>query len=377
MTPAAQVPARPRRLRRRVALAALASAATLGALLAAELAVRTAFPNWAPRSARMTTFWKYDARYGWVHVPNMTGRFASEGFDIEVRINSKGFRGREIPYARSGTSRRVLMLGDSHVWGFGVDEERSFVRLLANRVPDLEIVNLGVSGYSTDQELLLYQDEGYRYGADVVVLVVAHNDLRANTRTIESAVYGKPRFLLNGDELVLDNHPVPRPSWFKLRAFDLSARSYLLTRALRVLDQSRRNADVETGPAADSDDREARERVRNAPFPWTPAHRITARLILELHQSVSRLQPQAQLLVVLADLRNGRGPEAVDYLGRLAIPAVALDGAIDPMDPAWHLPDGLHWTEAGHARVAELLAGPLQPLLERGTGRPAGAGLAY
>jgi lysophospholipase L1-like esterase len=343
---------------------ALSAAITIVVLCALEAAVRMWFPQWVPRSARMTAFWQFDPRYGWSHAPGTSGRFASLGFDIEVAINAQGFRGPETTHARASGSRRVVLLGDSHAWGFGVEEEQSFARLLEQLIPNLQVVNLGVSGYSTDQELLLYQEEGHRYETDVVMLVVAHNDLRGNTRTIESSVYGKPRFLLEGDDLVLENHPVPAPNRWKQLAFELSARSYLLTRAMRVVDQLRRDADVATGPSPSS--AEARARLHSQPFPWSPAHRIMARLILELERQVkAHGRPAPALLVVLADLRNGLGTEIAEYLRARGIPAVALDPHIPPIGSAWHLPDGLHWTAAGHRRVAEILAEPVRELLSR------------
>jgi lysophospholipase L1-like esterase len=350
------------------ALLALTLAITF-ALLLAEVAVRAAFPSWAPRTARMTTFWRYDPVYGWSHLPGASGRFASVGFDVAVRINAKGFRGREIPYARNGTARRILILGDSHVWGFGVEEEETFGRVLERKLPDAEVVNLGVSGYSTDQELLLYEKDGVHYSADVIMLVVSHNDLRGNTRTIESAVYGKPRFLLEGDELVLDNHPVPAPSRLRRAVFDLSGKSYLLTRVLRVLDDFRRTADVTARAASTptaatlSSETEGRKGNRRPPFPWAPTEKVMARLIRELQRTVARKQPAAQLLVVFADFRNTLGREATEYLGQFGIPSVALDAYVDPRDPALHLADGLHWTPAGHVRVADVLAQRLNSLL--------------
>jgi lysophospholipase L1-like esterase len=353
---------RGQRLLQRFALLALAALSTALALVLGELAVRAAFPSWAPRTARMTAFWQYHPRYGWGHVPGTSGRFKSVGFDIPVRINSHGFRGRDIPYARNGSSRRVVVLGDSHVWGFGVEEEDTFGRVLERTIADLEVVNLGVSGYSTDQELLLYQDEGYRYSADAVILMVAHNDLWANTRTIESSVYGKPRFLMKGDELVLDNHPVPPPSWLKRTAFDLSARSHLLTRALRVLDRSRRAAtrSAQASPADTSMLPPAG--AGKGRFPRGRADLMTARLILELQRSVARKQPSAQLLVVFADLRDGLGRDAVEYVRQFGVASVALDGLIDPFNPTWHLPDGLHWTSQAHLKVAEALGEHLRSL---------------
>ena len=149
----------------------------LFSLIVLEGAVRVFLPHWAPRTGQITNFWNFDSRYGWAHIPGTSGRFDSYGFNTTIRINANGFRGHEVPYARMDERRRVLVLGDSFVWGFGVNEHEMFTTLLEELVPDLEAVNLGVSGYSTDQELLLYQNEGYKYQADMVVILVVENDL--------------------------------------------------------------------------------------------------------------------------------------------------------------------------------------------------------
>jgi hypothetical protein len=99
------------------------------------------------------------------------------------------------------------------------------------------------------------------------------------------------------------------------------------------------------------------------------------RLILEFARQVSAQRPAPELLIVFADFRKGLGAEVVEYFRPLGTAAIALDSVIDPMDPAWHLPDELHWTAAGHRRVAEALAGPLSALLadESGTAVRPGA----
>ena len=70
-------------------------------LAALEGAARWAFPEWAPRSARLTNFWQYDEKLGWKHVPGAIGRF-SYGFDTLLQINSHGFREPERDYVRDG-----------------------------------------------------------------------------------------------------------------------------------------------------------------------------------------------------------------------------------------------------------------------------------
>ena len=76
----------------------------------------------------------------------------------------------------------------------------------------VEVLNAGVSGYSTDQELLLWRSEGVRYAPDGVVLVYVSNDPVNNVRRF---AYGhpKPLFLLQDEALVLSNVPVPESDW--------------------------------------------------------------------------------------------------------------------------------------------------------------------
>src|SRR5262249_18544427 len=70
--------------------------------------------------------------------------------------------------------------------------------------------NSGVSGYSTDQELLWYENEGIKYDTDLVILQLAGNDVGDNTQQLVSNIYYKPKFVLENGKLVLTNNPVPK-----------------------------------------------------------------------------------------------------------------------------------------------------------------------
>jgi hypothetical protein len=47
------------------------------------------------------------------------------------------------------------------------------------------------------------------------------------------------------------------------------------------------------------------------------------------------------------------------------IESITLDDVIDQYDPALHLPDAMHWSPRGHARVADTLLEPIRQLLGR------------
>lgn len=129
--------------------------------------------------------WKYascfkgpvpDAR-GHVHSPGMSGRVMG----VPVRINSKGLRGADLPYEKALNTRRILLLGDSYAFGFGVAEEDCFAHRLVealNEVPTrrYEVINMGVGNYNSAQELAVLKLEGYKYHPDHILLAFYVND---------------------------------------------------------------------------------------------------------------------------------------------------------------------------------------------------------
>src|SRR5207249_1510326 len=106
-------------------------------------------------------------------------------FRNQVRTNSLGLRGGELPPVPPG-GLRVLVLGDSVVAGFEVDESKTFSAVLQDRlgaqlgVP-VQVVNAGVRGYGTDQSYLYYRDQGRALHPDLVLFVASYNDREDNT----------------------------------------------------------------------------------------------------------------------------------------------------------------------------------------------------
>jgi len=100
---------------------------------------------------------------------------------VEIRINSKGLREREIAYERSAGTYRVLFLGDSLTLGWGVPFERTFPKLLGPALSaatgrPVEVINAGVGNYNTVQEWAYFETEGIKYDPDHVMLLYFIND---------------------------------------------------------------------------------------------------------------------------------------------------------------------------------------------------------
>ncbi len=192
-----------------VPLALFAVLLTVGAF---EVVVRFALPEWAP-AAGDRRFWRYDAQLGWSHRPNQEGMHRHADFQVRVAINEHGMRDAPAQVEREPARPRMLFLGDSFGWGFGVERHEGVVELLEQSEParadDWEILNASVSGYGTDQQLLWYQTEGRQFQPDVVFLLLHPNDFLDNHQPSRYG-YAKPAFELAGEGLELGNVPVPQ-----------------------------------------------------------------------------------------------------------------------------------------------------------------------
>jgi len=118
-----------------------------------------------------------DSQLGYAHPRGVNYRLGG----TQVSINSRGLRDHETPYAKAPGQRRVLVLGDSVAFGWGVAQGETFSDqmepLLEQRTGQYwEVINSGVNGYNTQQEQIWLEVEGLRYEPDIVVLVYVAND---------------------------------------------------------------------------------------------------------------------------------------------------------------------------------------------------------
>lgn len=193
--------------------AGLLAASLALAVLLAEVVLGRLRPA-APRRAQGSEpkVAAHDPLLGWSLVPGASGRHRTAEFDVAVRVNSQGFRADRAysPEAPPGTLR-IVAVGDSFTFGQGVEVEETFAARLEGLLPGTEVVNLGVSGYGTDQQLLMLRHRGLAFRPDVVLLgLLVTNVLRNDDRV--HGPYAKPVFRLGPDgRLALANVPVPAP----------------------------------------------------------------------------------------------------------------------------------------------------------------------
>lgn len=164
--------------------------------------------------------WRYEALRGWGLIPGASGLDNRGGPDRGVvRVNAQGFRGADFARTKGPDTRRILVLGDSFGFGVGVDEPHTVAARLHDLVNadaeltlgrHVDVLNLSISGYSTDQEILTFESDGAPLDPDVVILLMCDNDFGGNLEGFAYGRYYKPRFLPDGGALRLVDTPAPR-----------------------------------------------------------------------------------------------------------------------------------------------------------------------
>lgn len=152
-----------------------------------------------------------DSELGWTVIPN--GRTS----DGRYEANAQAARARAgVVYATEPPPgrRRVVAVGDSFTHGDGVANEQTWAHRLEQLRGDLEVVNLGVPGYGTDQAFLRWRRDAASLHADFAVLGIWPENVCRNLNLVRyflqpaSGFSGKPRFLVGADGIELIGSPV-------------------------------------------------------------------------------------------------------------------------------------------------------------------------
>ncbi len=122
-----------------------------------------------------------DPIYDHSYTPNCHSRFTTFEWDTEVKINAEGFRDDEI-LPKEQFDLRILMLGDSMTWGYGVEKEETFSEVLQQKMKakgvKADVINAGATSYSPTLEYLLLKNKGLSYEPEVVILNLDMSDIQ-------------------------------------------------------------------------------------------------------------------------------------------------------------------------------------------------------
>jgi len=259
-------------------------------------------------------FYEPDYYRGVALRPNIAGTYQREGRNY-VSINSAGLRDREHAIAKPADTIRIALLGDSYCEALQVPMEQTFWWLLQQKLEacdqfkgkHVEIINFGVSGYGTAQELITLRRQVWQYSPDMVMLLVTtNNDISDNVRALKKTDQ-IPYFNYRGDELVEDDsfrnssqHRWQAVSgvgrWFRdnLRLVQLGYEAQLLIKT--KLDERRARQQASGSPPAPAQNAKPAPpdvSVENMIYleprdaAWNEAWRVTEGLIREIHKEVS------------------------------------------------------------------------------------------
>jgi len=108
-----------------------------------------------------------------------------------IKINSDGFRDREYLIDKPNNTFRIVVLGDSVTFGQGVELNETYPKILEKKLNALnnginyEVLNFGVPGYNTIEEVEMYKNKGVKYNPDMIIIGFVHNDAENRTRMEE------------------------------------------------------------------------------------------------------------------------------------------------------------------------------------------------
>jgi len=149
------------------------------ALLCGELLAR-----WLVPRDSVAKWFVVDDRYGFVQKPNFRQRwhYAHTNVTWEARFNSFGHRAPEYPLHLTNATR-VLLLGDSFTFGYGLDREHIFAARVEGLLEEQTgrehiVINSGTGGWGTLQEVAYARDHFDVFDPDVVVLTYCDNDVQ-------------------------------------------------------------------------------------------------------------------------------------------------------------------------------------------------------
>lgn len=325
----------------------------LFAVFAAELLLRV-----VSRGATVDRWAVPHPRYGFIHRPDfrqtVVRPWVETSYVWRVEINSTGFRGPEQDISDTN-ALRILLLGDSFTFGYGVEYEETFGALLKQRLEEAGVqalvFNSGVTGWGSAQQFLYASDQLDVLKPDIIIVTFCEND------PIEDEVFAR-----GGAKGVLPGFPGKR--WIRdhsrLYGAIYHAVSSLLYNRYLLAKQTTSTPTNETP---------AREEVTVQPvtrFGGIEWLYRTMDLFRGFSDRYRRYNPRGVIVVQVTEFWRNDFRDAMRVLeseGRIRF-ADLRDDAGDLTSEDIRLPFDPHWNQAMHQISAERLAREILALPE-------------
>ena len=159
-----------------------------------------------------------DARYGWALLPSKTTLVGAS--QLRYAVDAWGGRAASDRAAPDPARPSLIVAGESIAFGYGLEYEQTFAAVLGGELA-LQVVNVGVGGYGTDQAALRLEDALQKLEKPVaIVQVFLSAQLHRNVRTTDKD-NAPSAFTANDEEACQGN-------FIKL-SVDSTGRSYTMT----------------------------------------------------------------------------------------------------------------------------------------------------
>ena len=106
----------------------------------------------------------------------------AKGLKVRFQSNPLGFRSHDLPGKKAAGTFRIVFLGDSTTFGWGVEQAERFSDVLAKRLNArrdgrrYEVINLGIPGYTSWHGRQAFEHYGLPWSPDMVIMSFGAND---------------------------------------------------------------------------------------------------------------------------------------------------------------------------------------------------------
>ncbi|MGE5445922.1 MAG: hypothetical protein ACM3SR_15245, partial [Ignavibacteriales bacterium] len=280
----------------------------------------------------------------------------SHYFNAVYTINSLGFRDKPRNVLKDKNVYRILLYGDSQIFGWGVPEDKRFSNLIENQMRHIEIWNLAVPGYGLDQEILSYERDGKPLNADEVIFFVSGNTLE---RTRYNYIYKKHKPMFVIDEtgtLQLISIPKEKAATTSLLYKILSPMylPYFLERRSEMLKDVLKKSSYSRNRGTNTESIIPRERMGDFEKKM---------FIMAKNMALER----KQRITILAELPKAKSKDLEDFCNQNEIGFLKI--AFDDNNEKQGLVFGkydYHWNLQGHKLVAQQLLSQMEKMSNGG-----------
>jgi lysophospholipase L1-like esterase len=135
------------------------------------------------RASEENEYIVYSKDLGWERRPHFSGRLSGVFLPPEPgqhirHFDEHGFYTRDTEQVANNAELKIVTVGDSTTFGWGVDPGSTYSELLESLLPNASVINLGLNGYTSYQGYKILQKHGPLIRPNIIVVAFNRNDRR-------------------------------------------------------------------------------------------------------------------------------------------------------------------------------------------------------